>query len=86
MNRGGKVKKEVLIIDENQGSDGLEQFLTTKDYAPILVDNVGEGLENIKGSENLKVVLLNVELSGKSGSEALTEIKGRIPRYNCNCD
>ena len=69
------MKKEILIIDENQGSDGLEQFLSTKDYTPILVDNVGAGLENIKGSENLKVVLLNVELSGKSGSEALTAIK-----------
>ena len=73
------MEKEVLIIDENQGSDGLEQFLSTKDYAPILVDNVDEGLENIKGSENLKVVLLNVELSGKSGSEALTEIKDAYP-------
>lgn len=73
------MKKEVLIIDNNQGSDGLEDFLKTKDYSPIVVDNVDEGLVKIEESENLKVVLLNVELSGEEGLEALTEIKDAYP-------
>ena len=69
------MKKEVLIIDDNQGSDGLERFLKTKDCFPVVVDNVKEGLEKIKKSEHLKVVLLNVELSGISGLAALERIK-----------
>ena len=69
------MEKEVLIIDDNQGSDGLERFLKTKDCFPVVVDNVNAGLEKIKKSENLKVVLLNVELSGISGLAALERIK-----------
>lgn len=69
------MRKEVLIIDNNQGSDGLERFLKTKDCSPVVVDNVDEGLGKIKKSENLKVVLLNVELSGISGLAALERIK-----------
>ena len=73
------MKREVLIIDKNQGSDGLEHFLKTKDYSPIVVDNVDKGLAKIEESENLKVALLNVELSGEEGLEALTEIKDAYP-------
>ena len=69
------MKKEVLIIDDNQGSDGLERFLKTKDCFSIVVDNVNAGSEKIKKSEHLKVVLLNVELSGISGLAALERIK-----------
>ena len=69
------MKKEVLIIDENQGSDGLERFLKTKGCFPVVVSNVDAGLENIKKSENLKIVLLNVELSGEEGLRALKRIK-----------
>lgn len=73
------MKREVLIIDDNQGSDGLEDFLKTKDYTPVVVDNVDEGLVKIEESENLKVVLLNVELSGLSGLVALERIKEEHP-------
>ncbi|MYK19844.1 sigma-54-dependent Fis family transcriptional regulator [Candidatus Poribacteria bacterium] len=71
------MKREVLIIDDNQGSDGLEHFLKTKDYFPVVVDNVDKGLVKIEESENLKVALLNVELSGINGLEALKKIKDR---------
>ena len=75
MNIGDKlVKKEVLIIDNNQGSHGLERFLKRKGYAPVVVDNVDEGLEKIK-----KVVLINVELSGESGLAGLATIKENHP-------
>lgn len=66
---------EVLIIDDNQSSLELESFLRTKDYSPIIVDTVDKGLRNINESENLKVALLNVELSGISGLDALQRIK-----------
>ena len=48
-------------------------------YAPVIVDNVDAGLKYIKGSEDLKVVLLNVELSQMRGLEALTKIKREHP-------
>ena len=67
--------QEVLIIDNNQSSLELERFLRAKDYAPIIVDNVDEGLEKINESRNLKVVLLNVELSGISGLDDLKRLK-----------
>ena len=67
--------REVLIIDDNESSDALEYFLRTEGYFPIIVEAVDEGLEKINASENLKVVLLNVELSATRGFEALQRIK-----------
>ena len=72
--------REVLIIDDNQSSHGLEYFLRTEDYSPIVVETVDEGLEKISASENLKVVLLNVELSARRGLEALRRIKHEHPQ------
>ncbi|MDE0019360.1 MAG: sigma-54 dependent transcriptional regulator [Candidatus Poribacteria bacterium] len=69
----------VLIIDDNRSSFGLEGFLRDRDYSPIIVDTVDEGLQNINESETLKVVLLNVELSAERGWEALRRIKGERP-------
>ena len=48
-------------------------------YAPIRVDTVDEGLEKIKESEDLKVVLLNVKLSEGKELEALKKIKHKHP-------
>lgn len=67
--------REVLIIDDNQSSHALEYFLRTEGYSPVIVESVDEGLEKINASENLKVVLLNVELSARRGLEALQRIK-----------
>ena len=72
-------KKEVLIIDNNQSSHALAYFLRTEGYSPIIVETVDEGLEKINQSENLKVVLLSVELSGISGLDALRRIKQEHP-------
>lgn len=66
---------EVLIIDDNQSSLELESYLRTNGYSPIIVDTVEKGLSNIDESKNLKVVLLNVELSGINGLDALQRIK-----------
>ena len=65
------MKKEVLIIDENQGSDGLERFLKDKGCSPVVVGDADAGLEKIKKSENLQIVLLNVESSEDKGVESL---------------
>lgn len=48
-------------------------------YAPIIVNTVDEGLANINGSKNLKVVLLNVAFSERRGLEALEKIKREHP-------
>ena len=44
-------------------------------YAPILVNSVDEGLEKIRESETLKVVLLNVASPEMNGLDALKKIK-----------
>ena len=67
--------EKVLIIDDNQSSHALAYFLSTQGHAPMTVDNVDEGLEKINECKNLKVVLLNVELSAERGLEALRRIK-----------
>ncbi|MCY3742859.1 MAG: sigma-54 dependent transcriptional regulator [Candidatus Poribacteria bacterium] len=72
--------KKILIIDDNQSSHALEYFLRTEGYSPIIVGGVDEGLEKITASENLKVVLLNVELSARRGLDALRRIKHEHPQ------
>ena len=69
--------KEVLIIDDNQSSGELVNFLTDKGYSPIIVDDFNKGLEKINESTNLEVVLLSAALSAKSGLGELKEIKDK---------
>ena len=66
-------------IDDNRSSDELEIFLRDRGYSAISVDTVDEGLKNINASENLKVILLNAELSAKRGWDALKRIKREHP-------
>ena len=68
-----------MIIDENQSSSELERFLRNRGFSVIVVDAVGDGLRNISESENLKVVLLNVELSATNGLEVLRLIRREHP-------
>ena len=72
--------REVLIIDDNQSSHALEYFLRTEGYSPIIVESVEAGLAKIKASDNLKVALLNVELSATRGLDALRRIKHEHPQ------
>ena len=72
--------KKVLIIDDRQSFGELVNFLSEKDYSPTNVATVGKGLENLKKSEDLKVVLLNVESSGERGLQALARIKKDHPK------
>ena len=68
--------KKVLIIRNDEYSKELESFLKEqKDCSPIIVDSVDEGLGKLYESENLEVVLINVESSGLSGLDALKRIK-----------
>ena len=71
--------KEVLIIDNNQSSDKLKNFLSIKGYSPIIVDDFYKGLEKIHESANLKVVLLSAALSAEDCEDELKEIKDKHP-------
>jgi DNA-binding NtrC family response regulator len=71
--------KKVLIIDDNRSSSILADFLTDWGYCPIIVETVDEGLERINASENLRVVLLNVELSADRGLAVLERIRREHP-------
>ena len=71
--------REVLIINNNQSSRVLEYFLSNEGYSVIIVETVDEGLERINASENLRVVLLNVELSAERGLDALERIRREHP-------
>lgn len=71
--------KEVLIIDDNQSSGELVNFLTDKGYSSIIVDDFNKGLEKINESTNLEVVLLSAALSAKTGLGELKEIKDKHP-------
>lgn len=72
--------KKVLLITNIQSSRELVNFLREHDYSPIIVDNQDEGLEKIKKSKDIKVVLLNVESSGKNGLKALKQLKHKYPK------
>lgn len=71
--------KEVLIIDNNQSSDKLRNFLNIKGYSPIIVDDFYKGLEKIHKSTSLEVVLLSAALSAEDGEDELKEIKDKHP-------
>ena len=72
--------RKVLIIDDNQSTHDLQYFLKTEGYSPIVVEAVEDGLKKISASENLKVVLLNAELSARRGLDALERIKHEHPQ------
>lgn len=74
--------KKVLIIANGQPSDELVNFLEERDYSPIIVDTQEEGLNKIRESNNLRVVLINVESSGKNGLRTLKQIKNRAPKVS----
>lgn len=74
--------KKILIIANSQRSDELVNFLEEKDYSPITVDTQEEGLNKIKESNNLRIVLINVESSGRNGLWTLKQIKNEHPEVS----
>ncbi len=71
--------KEVLIIDNNQSSKKLVNFLEDKGYSSIIVDDFNKGLEKISESTSLEVVLLSAALSAENSQDDLKEIKDKHP-------
>lgn len=63
-------------------SSNLVNFLEEKDYSPITVDTQEEGLNKIKESNNLRIVLINVESSGRNGLWTLKQIKNEHPEVS----
>lgn len=57
----------------------MEGFLRNRNYSPVSVETVEEGLRSIREFENLKFILLNVVLSAERGWEALKRIKLEHP-------
>ena len=70
---------EVLIIDDNESSSELGNFLTDKGYSSTIVDTVDDGLRILSASGNVEVVLLSVALSSADGLEALRRIRDEHP-------
>lgn len=74
--------KKVLIIANTQRADELVNFLKEKDYSPISVDTHDEGLKRLRKSKDLRVVLINVESSGRNGLRTLKQIKNDHPEVS----
>ena len=71
--------KNVLVVDDDEKICwAFEQFLESEGYAPSIANSAEEGLRRI-ASDKPDVVLLDVNLPGMSGLEALGEIKASHP-------
>ena len=71
--------KSVLVVDDDEKICwAFEQFLEGEGYAPDVANSAEEGLRRI-AADKPDVVLLDVNLPGMSGLEALAEIKTHYP-------
>ena len=71
--------KNVLVIDDDEKICwAFKQFLEDEGYCPVTANNAEEGLRRI-ASDKPDVVLLDINLPGMSGLEALAEIKTQHP-------
>ena len=71
--------KNVLVIDDDEKICwAFQQFLDGEGYNPSIANNAEEGLQRI-AADKPDVVLLDVNLPGMSGLEALAEIKTHHP-------
>ena len=71
--------KNVLVVDDDEKICwAFEQFLESEGYTPSIANSAEEGLRRI-ASDKPDVVLLDVNLPGMSGLEALGEIKASHP-------
>ena len=71
--------KNVLVVDDDEKICwAFEQFLESEGYSPSIANSAEEGLRRI-AADKPDVVLLDVNLPGMSGLEALEEIKANHP-------
>ena len=71
--------KNVLVVDDDEKICwAFEQFLESEGYTPSIANSAEEGLRRI-AADKPDVVLLDVNLPGMSGLEALGEIKASHP-------
>ena len=71
--------KNVLVVDDDEKICwAFEQFLESEGYSPSIANSAEEGLRRI-AADKPDVVLLDVNLPGMSGLEALEEIKAHHP-------
>ncbi len=70
-----QVKKQILVVDDNQDIRKLVvQMLGIEDYDILTAINGDEALEIMK-SHRFDLILLDIMMPGKSGMEVLTEIR-----------
>jgi DNA-binding response OmpR family regulator len=73
------MKKILIVDDEAEIVTILERFLRLKQYDVITAANGTEAIEKVRG-EHPEVVLLDINMPGKTGLEVLVEIKALDPR------
>ena len=70
-----QVKKQILVVDDNQDiRELIIRMLDFEDYNILTVKDGEEALEIIK-SHRFDLILLDIMMPGKSGIEVLTEIR-----------
>ena len=75
---GLKMKNVLVVDDDEKICWAFEQFLEGEGYAASIANSAEEGLRRI-AADKPDVVLLDVNLPGMSGLEALGEIKANHP-------
>lgn len=74
-----KAAKRVLVVDDEKlNCDMLEEFLSSQGYDVSVALNGSEALKTSR-RERPHLVLLDVNMPGKSGLETLKELKTIVP-------
>ncbi|HXI23881.1 MAG TPA: GAF domain-containing protein [Pyrinomonadaceae bacterium] len=74
-------KKILIVEDDVKFRDALMLILEDRDYTFLEASSVREALELIRSNPDVRVVLLDLNLPGKSGTELLRELKGQNPQH-----
>jgi len=69
------LKNRVLVVDDEQGvREFYKDFLMDNGFEVLTATNAREGLK-IAGNNNLDVVLMDIDMPGLSGLDALKELR-----------
>jgi signal transduction histidine kinase/ActR/RegA family two-component response regulator len=76
------VKREILIIDDDPDyRESIKHAFNKEDYIFFEASSVLEGIGIVETNSRIRVVLLDLNLSGESGKEFLEKIKDRVFYY-----
>ncbi|MGH7893476.1 MAG: sigma-54-dependent transcriptional regulator [Candidatus Binatia bacterium] len=74
-----KIKRRVLIVDDEAGVRESLRMVLKDAYDPIAVASGGEALETL-GTGGYDVLLLDIVMPGMDGLQLLEEVRSRYPR------